>query len=692
MSDKHEANLVVSVESRKGGVGKTTAALFMAKELISRKYNVLFLDLDITGTNAADISESTFWKKDIHVLQRLENGKNENINLIKLFTHEFMMGNGVPEFAVDPNGKIKKKVIGINSGKINIIGSQIYGDGKNHLAVESPGILFDNIHAIFLLDFIKEIIGHFVSAMKSDSKSKKKRNAVVLDTSPGFVGITPEILEWLTDLGPKKGKFLMVTSPDRQDLKSCGFAVDHVHNRLKKKWGTYQLFHKMKSQDSEKLDFDDDFDKKFFMRLATMSIDHTKQNNPLKFYNNPDNIYIHNDQDGCPSYLDYPDHYMAAVINRASPNYYEYLEPHENPSSILQDLLTYKSSNPKSFKMRRIFNNKYLGYQFETPLQDKGKTDVDGDEDSYDNFTKLIDESDASIAQITCADDDCKNIKKTLTKTNNLFNNVLNHKYFQKFDDIKSYIQKNHVLPEKIISEYTLILNKYMSEIVSAQNPDGDEDFLEITSIEQLKTELIRDVRAIKVININDDDLKSLSHQLSKLVSLVLSDSEMKNIKKNSLLKHLKLVLFFESIEWNREEYSERYQLFFTAIKNMHHSKPFLMKKNHEDIIKKHMDISDFKKFIAFYKDTGAAQARLMDIGSDSRFFLQLIKTIVINETQNPIPLFRYITHFADEVIVNKRCPHDKANEKLIEAMEEAGYYEQFKKITSNILISWGAF
>ena len=64
---------IYSVESRKGGVGKTTIALNLAKALVKKKYDVLLIDCDITGTpitNAA--AHSAFWKNDVVVA--LNNG------------------------------------------------------------------------------------------------------------------------------------------------------------------------------------------------------------------------------------------------------------------------------------------------------------------------------------------------------------------------------------------------------------------------------------------------------------------------------------------------------------------------------------------------------------------------------------------------------------------------------------------
>ncbi len=69
MKNKQEIpDLIVSVESRKGGVGKTTAALCLARLLLKKGYAVLVLDLDVTGTNASDIAKSPFWKNYLNII------------------------------------------------------------------------------------------------------------------------------------------------------------------------------------------------------------------------------------------------------------------------------------------------------------------------------------------------------------------------------------------------------------------------------------------------------------------------------------------------------------------------------------------------------------------------------------------------------------------------------------------------
>jgi cellulose biosynthesis protein BcsQ len=98
---KDVPDLIVSVESRKGGVGKTTAALCLSRILRNRSYSVLVLDLDVTGTNAADIGDSPFWTDDLHIVQKPARAgtATEPLNLIELFDRCFMAGRAVPDFS-----------------------------------------------------------------------------------------------------------------------------------------------------------------------------------------------------------------------------------------------------------------------------------------------------------------------------------------------------------------------------------------------------------------------------------------------------------------------------------------------------------------------------------------------------------------------------------------------------------------
>jgi len=60
---------VISVESRKGKVGKTTAALNLSYLLSKQGYSFLLLDIDITGTSISVSNSSSFWAGQINPIK-----------------------------------------------------------------------------------------------------------------------------------------------------------------------------------------------------------------------------------------------------------------------------------------------------------------------------------------------------------------------------------------------------------------------------------------------------------------------------------------------------------------------------------------------------------------------------------------------------------------------------------------------
>ncbi len=92
---------------------------------------------------------------------------------------------------------------------------------------------------------------------------------MIVDNSPGYVGIAPAVQEWLTDLGPARGKFLTVTSLDKQDLLSCNYAIHNLHQLYARKWHASRKFADATSSErnsTEELHLTSDEDS-FFLRL-----------------------------------------------------------------------------------------------------------------------------------------------------------------------------------------------------------------------------------------------------------------------------------------------------------------------------------------------------------------------------------------------------------------------------------------
>ena len=78
---------VFSIESRKGGVGKTTMALNLAKALIAKGYKVLYLDCDISGTPVSVATEhSMYWNQYANAMHEEDGGPSKINGASPLFT------------------------------------------------------------------------------------------------------------------------------------------------------------------------------------------------------------------------------------------------------------------------------------------------------------------------------------------------------------------------------------------------------------------------------------------------------------------------------------------------------------------------------------------------------------------------------------------------------------------------------
>lgn len=204
---------LISVESRKGGVGKTTAALNLGY-LLKEQYHVLLLDIDITGTSIRAIQESRFWMNDTRLLT---NSEGEAVNLLQFYTNSYLKGKPLFEFTKNQEqGKVQ-----VVEGAINVLASELYGDDAKLLY--DPSLLLDNLHVYWLTKLITSICEGFSGCFND------KPCVIILDNSPGFVGIGKAVHDILTDIGPEDAKFLTVSSLDIQDLESSLKSVYVLH-------------------------------------------------------------------------------------------------------------------------------------------------------------------------------------------------------------------------------------------------------------------------------------------------------------------------------------------------------------------------------------------------------------------------------------------------------------------------------
>lgn len=208
MADKKP--LIFSVESRKGGVGKTTVALNIAKCLI-KKYNVLLIDCDVTGTSISHMAlDSLYWSEQVDVHKEKEDTVT---NLVMLFDNYLKKG----VIKDDENTDFFHHS---NIDKVVVLGSDLYHENKE---VVDPRILQDSVHGFWFCEMLDGIISDF----KKLETENERNTAIIIDNSPGLLGIGKAIQDWLIKKTEFDVKFVMVSSVDRQDVEATvSAAVD----------------------------------------------------------------------------------------------------------------------------------------------------------------------------------------------------------------------------------------------------------------------------------------------------------------------------------------------------------------------------------------------------------------------------------------------------------------------------------
>lgn len=249
-----------SIESRKGGVGKTTVALNLGAKLLQLGYKVLLLDCDITGTSISECSEnSIYWKDIVHVVKKKSENKIVAVNILDYFKNYYLAGN------VDK--WIKKGDSVFDAEKLNVIGSELYDEEK---LVIDPRELMDELHSYWVINMLQEINKDF------SSNSSDKKLAIIIDNSPGYAGMGRAIHEWLSDIGPEFARFLLVSSLDEQDIKSTAYSLKEIQRLVEGKIRVKKYYERLigdknkisLSEDEEEfLKSDGCFDR-FFYKLA----------------------------------------------------------------------------------------------------------------------------------------------------------------------------------------------------------------------------------------------------------------------------------------------------------------------------------------------------------------------------------------------------------------------------------------
>lgn len=250
---------IISVESRKGGVGKTTIALYIAKKLRQKGYVTILLDCDITGTpiNKATAA-SDVWKKVVKSVQQ----EGHDVNLLDFFSTNYLNERkSIPTMFKDVDFK---------ENVVHIVGSEIYKpDGG---LIIDPRSLMDELHSYWFIQMLQEI-KTFIESKVEDGKA-----AIIVDNSPGYVGIGKGIHEWMSSIGPEHAKYILVSSIDPQDVNSVVCSASEISNLVGSKLKVAKAVSILQDNAAQIIDIakelEDDKVSQFFYSLIDRSTDY----------------------------------------------------------------------------------------------------------------------------------------------------------------------------------------------------------------------------------------------------------------------------------------------------------------------------------------------------------------------------------------------------------------------------------
>lgn len=719
-------DLIVSVESRKGGVGKTTAALCLGRTLRAQGYSVLVLDLDITGTNAADIAESPFWEGYLHVVHEKPANCSASspfltpVNLLSLFQHCFMTGMEVPQFYVN-SGSAGKLTIDLE--RVNILGSQIYRMGEPHAGTQGsqssgstciakPGVLFDDLHSLWLLDFIKQIVADFCRIARSTTLGHEKV-AVVLDNSPGYVGIAPVIHDWLTDLGPIIGKFLTVTSLDTQDLSACKMAVNLLHDLYRTKWQVSRLF-LAAGTDGGELSMAKE-QESFFMRLAT-STSVADDVDSLDFFKCNYAVTANGNENVGEAFLDLPSKYIGVLVNRVPSAVKTGHLVCDLPDSVDEWLSPAATESPHSDGLTKwrdcmVSYDEYIENQFLLRSLRPGKRRSERrvhrliDALEHAEHQLMTGEAGDSVPQIILLGEsfsDCPRLRSRLAGAHEIVIRARSAVDDAGLGHLARLIH-DAWLPGSIIPTFRSALSGLLREcdLPYLEEPpfeyrSGAESSSASAFAMHLKMSLEGEVRESDQPGHIFDEISVgvLAGIMASLVGVALS-SPTRHLKlEDEIVSLFGSVFTIELNHFKKRQDGKLHKhslvrfLASESVSSLEIREELLMFRKVRSFLHHMMMRDDWKAFADFYTACAVAQSRLIDFVADSLFIVKLLQFMVREELENKV-LFPFVRGLAEDVIVNKSVGHKEAPSRMAKALQSKEYYSEFDRVLTRILRNW---
>lgn len=632
--------LYFSIESRKGGVGKTTIALNMCKMLRKKGYAVLMLDCDITGTSSSESSEnSEFWKDEINVIKYLDKNNNEKpVNLLTLFCKR----NSQEKQGKEENNTWTIENLDYKNEKINIIGSELYEEKQ---LIVDPRYLMDEIHSYWVLSLLKDLTDDFFGRFQ--------KAAVVIDNSPGYVGLGRAVHEWFTDLGPEKAHFLLVSSIDEQDVKSSISAAIEIKRLMEGKIRVAKYFKKLKNgedQNSEEESFlksDSHFDR-FFYKLVE------KGNYPTEYY--PISKYA------------------AIIFNRVLP---ECLEDDSNYK--FNDVLN-ESEEQNTLKLLSSSSN-INSTSLMIPYDPLVNTQFFG---RYLHY-RVIETQDYWIRRFDRLAEDIKKYFSTNDVIKAAFglNGYLNR--------LKTSIDNrgSKRLAASIKAEWfpAYCLNDVRSVVDRIAYYSRPDTMLKITDTD--RKSIVSFSKTSLDLFIKEKGLISYSPILHSILNYLntLAGAE-KNNRNIQLL--ITISLFFNTlITIHREEYKEDYRGFLIQETARSHKNEYSRYVGTQIPITKDVTINrdDFVDILGicfdkFYSTTCYALIRLIDLRNDYNLLVSVLRKLITSLQKNLIPI--EVSDFLDRVVVKKDPKENK--ESINKIFSDAYSMSIFEDVFRNVI------
>jgi len=690
---------IISVESRKGGVGKTTAALNLSNLLVERGYKTLLLDIDITGTSIEGSYNSTFWKGKINPIKQ----NKKEINLLKIFHDVFLEGECLPKFSLEDGSNNTVDIFNLESkndfivsaNKINIFNSEIYSDDSNLIC--DPRILFDELHSFWLIDMIESLCDSFADCVKDE------KTVIVLDNSPGYVGLGKSIHDWLTDIGPDSGKFLTISSLDVQDLNSCLNAIQAIESIVDKKIEGAKYYQKLKNLENN-IEEPSKESKKFFLKLATGEV----KNGRYQYFKSEN--------------LENPElnAYQSLIINKA---------PREIKSDTLHyDVYKSLKGDDKKKEIFQIFSGEqrdrkpqnvvyfdnYIHFQFVEPFVEKVRNDRKRKYSSLKGyFTKI--ENEIAENQHKEIENNYSQFLDTIDSYENTLSKLLGRLLETGYDNIVRLVEERWHPRTPLIKTQQIFENlcydtpfseKYYNAKEDKYENGIDEKYFkhEIEVFFMNMEQLVRDEWSLSYKRRrNRFSLETLCFFLIELY-IKREFSERENSFFRSLLV-LILSIQNERFERNRDQIKSKKNSsfqFFLANENITSTEIRKYRHLTKEIPFKYFEKRHFNEDIfyffekseilpSFYNSFCHTQARLIDIHDDFRFLITILRNVTIDERNERTIIFPNIRDILDDVIIKKSTPSSSANEKVYMEFQGAQYMSDFREILINNVISkWG--